>query len=135
VVTSRSSAARRRIACAAALVVVIAMGLGTRFALPPSPFADIAGDALYAVAAYLAVALIAPRLGSAWSAGIAIAWCVGVELLQLTGIPAGLGAVFPPARLVLGTGFDPRDLVVYTVAVLVVAGLDAGIRARTAPRT
>ncbi|MBQ3357572.1 MAG: hypothetical protein IJG47_01585, partial [Microbacterium sp.] len=37
-------------------------------------------------------------------------------------------------HLVLGSGFDPRDLVVYVCAVAVAAALDAGVRSRWTAR-
>lgn len=108
--------ARRRAAAAALLVATIALGLATHFALPDTAASDIGGDALYTIAIYLAVALLAPRARPAMCAGVAIGWSFAVEVLQLTDLPASAAAIFPPARLVLGSGFDPRDLLVYALA-------------------
>ncbi len=44
--------------------------------LPDTAVTDIAGDALYAAAAYAGVVLLLPWLGTATVAGIAAAWCV-----------------------------------------------------------
>ncbi|MDN3496128.1 DUF2809 domain-containing protein [Planococcus sp. APC 4015] len=121
---------RRRVIAAIALAVVVATGLAVHTLLADSAATDIAGDALYAIAAYLFVVLVAPRLSPVVTGAVAAAWCVAVELFQLTGIPLSLGAVFSPAMLVLGTVFDARDLVVYIVAVGVTTMTDAAIRAR-----
>lgn len=121
---------RRRGVGAALAVVVVGLGLAVHRWAPESAASDVAGDALYAVLIFLLVVVVAPRLASAWVAVIAGAWCVAVELLQLTTLPTAAAAAFPPIALVLGTGFDPRDLVVYTVAVAGCALVDAGVRAR-----
>nr|WP_206687987.1 DUF2809 domain-containing protein [Microbacterium yannicii] len=111
------------------LILTIAAGLLVHGALPDAAATDIAGDALYAVAAYLAVVLIAPRLPPVAAGAIAAAWCTAVELFQLTGLPLAWGAQLPPVMLVLGTVFDARDLVVYLATIALAAALDVGIRA------
>lgn len=124
---------RRRVIAAVLLVLTIGAGLVVHAALPDSSATDIAGDALYAVAAYLAVLVVAPRLPALAVGGIAVLWCVGVELFQLTGLPLAWGADFVPAMLLLGTVFDVRDLVVYIATIAVATALDAVIRLRTRP--
>lgn len=118
----------RRLVAALLLVVTVAAGLLVHGVLPDTAATDIAGDALYAVAAYLAVVLIAPRLPPLAAGGIAAAWCVAVELFQLTGLPLVWGATFPPVMLVLGTVFDARDLLVYVATIILATAVDAGIR-------
>lgn len=121
----------RRIVAAVAFAAVIVAGLIVHGVLPDTAATDIAGDALYAAAAYLALVVIAPRLPVVAVGGIAVAWCVGVELFQLTGLPLAWGATFTPVMLVLGTVFDARDLVVYVVTVAVATAIDAALsRAR-----
>jgi hypothetical protein len=120
---------RRRVAAALLLLGVIAAGLVVHGVLPDTAATDIAGDALYAVAAYLAVVLLVPRLPALAVGAIAAAWCIAVELFQLTGLPLEWAARFPPAVLVFGTVFDPRDLVVYVVTIAAVTALDAGTAA------
>lgn len=120
----------RRGVAAALAVVVVGVGLAVHRWAPGSAASDVAGDALYAVLIYALVVVVAPRAAAVWVAVIAGAWCVAVEVLQLTGLPAAAAAVFPPVALVLGTGFDPRDLLVYVVAVALAALSDAAIRAR-----
>lgn len=118
--------ARRRIAALVLLGGAIASGLGVHFGMPDGSFSDIAGDALYALAVYLFVVLVAPGWRPLGVGAVAFAWCASVELFQLTGLPSQLGAGFPPLSLVLGTGFDLRDLFVYAIAVVGAVAVDAG---------
>lgn len=124
----------RRVVAALLLVATIAAGLLVHGLLPDTPATDIAGDALYAVAAYLAVVLIAPRLPPLAAGAIAAGWCVGVELFQLTGLPLSWGAQFPPVMLLLGTVFDARDLLVYVAAIALATAVDALLRISSRPR-
>ena len=117
--------APRRWIAGGLLAAAIAVGLGVHAWVPGGAASDITGDVLYAVAAYLAVVLIAPRLPPLAVAGIALAWCVAVELFQLTGLPIRWGAGFPPVTLLLGTVFDSRDLLVYALAVAGAFAVDA----------
>jgi len=86
------------------------------------------GDALYAVLIYLLVAAVASRIPSWQAAAAALAVCTAVELLQLSPLPAALGEIFPPARLVFGTTFGMLDLVSYGTGVLAAALLDSVLR-------
>jgi hypothetical protein len=122
--------ARRRLIALAALVVVVAAGLIVAKILPSSAATDIAGDALYAVAAYTGLVLILPRARRVVLAIAATGWCVLVELLQLSGLPVALAERIPPIALVLGTGFDARDLIVYASSVLVATAADAAVGSR-----
>lgn len=88
---------------------------------------DIAGDALYALLIYLLAALVAPSARRPIVAVIAFAVCGGVELLQLTALPREWAAVFPPIELVLGSGFDARDIVVYAAAVAAASVVDIAV--------
>lgn len=126
----------RRLTAAGMLLLTVGAGLAVHAFAGESAASDIAGDALYAVAVYLAVVLLAPRWAPLVVGAVAAGWCVAVELFQLTGVPLAVGAAFPPAMLVLGTVFDPRDLLVYVVAVALCAAADAAVRGgrRSRPR-
>ncbi len=124
---------RRRWVAMVLLAAAVVAGLAAHALLPEGAVSDITGDTLYAVAAYLAVIVIAPRLQSLAVAGIALAWCVAVELFQLTGVPQSWGAVFAPLRLVLGSAFDRRDLLVYALAVIAAFGVDLIVRSSRRP--
>lgn len=118
------SAGRRRLVAAAAAAVTIAVGLGVHRFAPDGAVSDIAGDALYALLVYLLAVVIVPRRAVWVPALVAWVWCTAIELFQLTGLPLAWGDAFPPTMLVLGTVFDARDLVVYTVTVLAAATAD-----------
>ncbi|WP_426324960.1 DUF2809 domain-containing protein [Microbacterium sp. E-13] len=120
----RRAIGRRRLTAGVLLAVTVAAGLLVHGLLPDDAATDITGDALYAVAAYLAVVLLAPRLPALAAGIIAAAWCVVVELFQLTGLPLAWGAHFTPAMLVFGTVFDPRDLLVYFLTVALASTVD-----------
>lgn len=111
-----------------ALAVLIAVTIGAgvlvhRFG--DGAAGDIAGDALYAVMIYLFTAFTFPSGRPVTRALASVAVCFGIELLQLTGLALAWSSVFPPARLVFGAGFDPRDLVVYASAILLATLVEA----------
>jgi len=116
---------RRRVIAFLSLGVIVAAGLVVHLALTSSAATDIAGDALYTVAVYAGVVVVFPRVRPMVVGLIAGGWSVAVELLQATGIPLDLAERFRPIVLVLGTGFDPRDLLVYACAAIVAGVADA----------
>jgi hypothetical protein len=79
---------------------------------------DLVGDALWAFMMTWWIAALAPRVSSWRRGAIALAVCFAVEFSQLLQTPH-LDALRRSmmGRLVLGSGFDPRDLVAYTVGV------------------
>lgn len=124
---------RRRawlLGCAAG---VIASGLLVHV-ICSGPAADFTADALYAVLISLLVAILLPRASSVTVAGIALAFCVAIELFQLTGVPGILSDAFPPARLVFGTTFAPVDLIAYALGTGVALAADAAVRRPRANR-
>ncbi|WP_158277196.1 DUF2809 domain-containing protein [Serinibacter arcticus] len=115
---------RSRVGLALVGLVIVALGLVGRFALPGAA-GDVAGGLLYAALVYVVVAMVVPRASGTRIALVALAVVLGVELLQLTGVPAAIGEAFPPARLVLGTTFVVSDLVIGAVGVALMATTDA----------
>ena len=114
-------------------VLVVAAGLVTHVA-GSGATADFAGDALYAVMIYLVVAIAFPR-AALWIAGLsALAFCTLIECFQLTGFPGLWAQSFWPARLVLGVGFDVRDLAAYAVGVGAAILCDVAISRRRRAR-
>ncbi|MGW7633345.1 ribosomal maturation YjgA family protein [Streptomyces griseoincarnatus] len=105
---------RTRLLAAVAALVTIGAGLGLR-AVATGDVAKYGGDALYTLLILTLVVLLAPRSTPARAAGIALAVSWAVELLQLTGLPAGLSARSTAARLVLGSTFNAPDLFWYAV--------------------
>lgn len=105
---------RERLVPAVAAVVTVAAGLSVRSVLG-GDLAKYAGDALYALLIFWLVLVVAPRTRAWVAAVVAFAVSVAVELFQLTGVPAELGAHSTLARLVLGTTFNAPDLPFYAV--------------------
>jgi hypothetical protein len=118
--TSRtlSETSTRRLTLLVVGVVVVILGLSTRFALPGT-LGDVAGGLFYAFCVYIVLAMIVPQARPIILASIAFALCAAVELLQLTDFPSTLAQLIPPARLVLGTTFAWSDLLVALVGVLI----------------
>jgi hypothetical protein len=111
---------RHRVKYAAFLLAVILFGLASRAYSPPLPAFVRAyfGDALWALAAYLTVALLFPRLPVRWVAVTAGLFSLAVELSQLYHAAwiDGLRQI-RLAALLLGHGFLWSDLVCYGVGV------------------
>lgn len=117
--------ASRRPAAGLLVVPVVVSGLGTRFLGAGWP-ADLAGGLCYAVLGYVLLVFLRPHAARWSNAAAALAFCVLVELFQLTGLPAGMAQVFPPVRLLLGTTFVPLDLVAYALGVGLSYAIDEG---------
>jgi hypothetical protein len=107
-----------------ALGITVALGLLSR--LRPvgcSLYDKSLGDVLYAVAAYLTLALLLIRRPALLVTLLALVVCVVVEAFKLTGLPAHwahLGAV----RWLLGTTFSWHNLVCYAIGVALITGCD-----------
>ena len=114
--------------CYVALALgTIAVGLAVHLhgeALPPAA-RDVLGDALWAMMIAWWLGAIAPETRLSRRAITALAICFAVELSQLYHAPAidALRAT-TLGHLVLGSGFDPRDLVSYAAGVLAAALLE-----------
>ncbi|GAA2307207.1 DUF2809 domain-containing protein [Nonomuraea roseoviolacea subsp. roseoviolacea] len=90
-----------------AAVLTVAAGLGVR-ALTGGAFAKYAGDALYTVLIYALVVLAAPRVRPVMAALVAAGLSWVIEFAQLAEIP-------PVLRPVLGSTFNPPDLLWYAL--------------------
>jgi hypothetical protein len=101
----------------AGLVAVVALGLLSR--LRPIGwflYDKTLGDILYAVAVYLALALLLFRWRSYWVALLALVLCMAVEAFQTTGIPASYSHI-AGVRWLLGTTFSWHDVECLVVGV------------------
>lgn len=111
---------QRRVKYASLLLAVILLGLASRAYSPPLPSFVRAyiGDALWALAAYLTVAILFPRLPIRWVALVAGLFCLTVELSQLYHAPwvDGLRQI-RAAALLLGHSFLWSDLVCYGLGI------------------
>lgn len=113
---------RARLLTAVAAAATVALGVVAKLAVPGLA-GDLLGSALYTVLLALLLALVAPRLvaprlvaprlAAPVAAGAATAASVGIELLQLTGLPAAAADAFPPVAWVLGSTFVATDLLGY----------------------
>ena len=118
-----------RVLAALSALACIALGLGLQL-LDRSFAVDALGSVLYVVLIGLILVLIRPTARSLVIAAIAFAVAASVELLQLTGVPGAIVEVVPLARLVLGSAFDPLDLVAYAIGAAGVAALHQSITRR-----
>lgn len=94
---------------------------------------DALGDALWAAMMAWWVGAVAPAAPLIRRSLIAYAICAGVELSQLYQTPA-IDAIRTTTlgQLVLGSGFDVRDLAAYAIGVAGAVVLEATARARLA---
>lgn len=109
-------------ALAFAIATMLA-GLAWHYApVPIRSLHDIVGDALWAMMMAWLIAAAMPRSRVVLASAAALFVCYAVEFSQLLHTPA-LDALRRTTigRLVLGNGFDPRDLVAYAAGVTIVA--------------
>jgi len=92
---------------------------------------DVLGDALWAAMIAWWAGALAPRARLVWRSAAVYLFCVSVEVSQLYHTPA-LDAIRETrvGHLVLGSGFDPRDLAAYALGVLAATLLEAAIVTR-----
>jgi hypothetical protein len=108
----------------AALAVTVTLGLLSRLWSVGWPLWDKSlGDVLYAVAAYLVLALILYRRPASLVAALALGLCLAVEVFKTTGLPARYGHLVA-VRWLLGTTFSWHNLACYLIGVAVICGLD-----------
>jgi hypothetical protein len=108
----------------AALAVTTVLGLLSR--LRPvgwSVWDKSLGDVLYAVAAYLVLALLFVRRRAGSVGPAALALCLTVEFFQGTGVPARY-ARYAVVRWLVGTTFAWHDVACYGVGVAAALALD-----------
>lgn len=127
---------RKRATYVALAVGTIAIGLVEHFhgaALGPV-VRDMLGDALWAAMIVWWIGALIPNGRPSVHYGIAYLICVAVELSQLLHAPA-IDAVRATrvGHLVLGSGFDPRDLLAYALGVVAAAVADTLIVSKRQP--
>lgn len=90
---------------------------------------DITGDALYAMMIAWWVGALVPDARLLSRSAISFAICATIEFSQLWHTPL-LEAIraTPIGRLVLGSGFNARDLIAYAVGVVAAAALESLVR-------
>lgn len=124
---------RIRATYVALAVVTIAVGLlvHVRGSVLQPTVRDMTGDALWAAMITWWIAALAPGARPVVRGAAAFAVCLGVELSQLYHTPAfdSIRAT-SVGQLVLGSGFDPRDLAAYAVGVAGAVLLDVALIVR-----
>jgi hypothetical protein len=107
-------AASRRVRLRSGLVAAVSLALGLGLQLVErTPVVDVLGSVVYVVFIACLLRAVWPRLGAAGSAATAFAFAAVIELVQLTPLPQLVVDVFPPSRLLLGSSFDPIDVLAY----------------------
>ena len=116
-----------------ALAATVILGLASRlYPVGWYLYDRIVGEVLYAVAAYLVLAMLFFRKPPLFIAGLAFACCLVVEVFKLTGIPAKYQHVFL-VRWFLGMVFAWVNLGYYFIGATLSAFADGATRgARTA---
>ncbi len=111
-----------------ALAVTVVLGLASRL-YPVDWFLwdRVLGEVLYAVAAYLALAMLLFRKPPLIIAVTAFVCCLSVELFKLTGIPAENQRMFL-VRWFLGMTFSAVNLGYYFIGVVLIAFADSATR-------
>ncbi|WP_222871144.1 DUF2809 domain-containing protein [Nonomuraea sp. PA05] len=113
-----------RLPTALTCVVIVACGLGVR-ALWDGAFSKYAGDALYTALIYALLVLALPRIRPWVAAAVSAGLSWAIEFAQLGEIPE-------PLRPVLGSTFNPPDLLWYAVGAAVCWPAHHRLRARHA---
>lgn len=113
------------LACA---TIVVGLAVHLRGAAFGPTARDVLGDALWAMLIAWWIGVLAPRGRLVVRSAVAYAICACVELSQLYHT-ATLDAVRATTmgHLVLGSGFDPRDLVAYAAGVALAAVLEGTV--------
>jgi hypothetical protein len=109
-----------RLRLAVLLFLTLILGIVTRkLHLGVMLWDKSAGDVLYAVAVYFAIAMIFPQSSRLAVALLAMTACVCIELFQLTGIPLALYRTRYGhwAHWILGSTFAWHDVFCYAVGV------------------
>jgi hypothetical protein len=116
----RVSRRRRRYLVLALATIAAGSSLYVGGSILPADFRDVLGDALWAMMIVWWAGVAAPRAPLRTRALAALAVCVAVELSQLYHT-AALDTVRAtvPGQLVLGSDYDPRDLLAYAAGIAV----------------
>ncbi|MGH7627214.1 MAG: DUF2809 domain-containing protein [Gemmatimonadaceae bacterium] len=128
-----SSPIRARLAFTVLAVGTIAVGLVVhwRGTLLPATLRDVLGEALWAMMIGWWIGAVIPDARVASRAGLALAICWIVEVSQLYHTPMlDAWRRTAPGQLILGTGFDVRDLGAYALGVLATVILELTVRRR-----
>ena len=131
--SSNATTLRQRYVLLAGVTIVVGLAVHVG-RLPLSlRLRDATGDALWAMMMFWWIGAALPLVRPMVRALLGIGVCVAVELSQLYHVPwLDASRATTPGHLVLGSGFDARDLVAYAVGVAVAFGIDRRLQ-RAAP--
>jgi hypothetical protein len=123
--------ARLRYGIIAILTAAVGMAVHLHAGWLPHAIHDMLGDALWAATVYWMVSVAVPRARRRWRLIAALGICIVVELSQLWH-PQWLDSVRDTlaGHLLLGSDFDPRDLLAYAIGVLAAVMVDGRTPAR-----
>jgi len=109
--------------------IVVGLAVHLHGAALGSATRDVVGDALWAMMITWWIGAIVPRAPLFGRAALSYGICVAVELSQLYHSPSldAIRATFV-GHLVLGSGFDPRDLAAYALGVGTSVLLESAMR-------
>lgn len=109
---------RVRFAVAALVTIGVGLLVHLRGEMLGAVARDVMGDALWAMMIYWWIGVVAPDVRRTMRAALAYALCIVVEVSQLYHAPwiDGVRAT-RLGHLVLGSGFDARDLLAYALGV------------------
>ena len=111
-----------------ALAATVFLGLASRlYPMGWFLYDRVLGEVLYAVAAYLVLAMLLARRSPWLVAGLAFGCCLAVEVFKLTGLPAEHQRVFL-VRWFLGMTFAWVNLGYYFIGVVLIAFADYATR-------
>lgn len=130
-----AAALRLRYLALAVATIVVGLGVHLHAAFLAAAPRDVLGDALWAAMIVWWVSAVAPHARRGRRGAVALAVCWAVELGQRVHGPA-LDAVRGtlPGHLVLGSGFDPRDLAAYAAGVAAALLADRALARRRGTR-
>jgi hypothetical protein len=129
-VVTQSPPSSDRVTYFAFTVGTIALGLAVHQSVTilPAALRDIAGDALWAMMVGWGLGVFAPRMPLVPRAVLALALSWIVEFSQLYHAPAIDGWRHTTlGRLVLGSGFDARDLGAYALGVIAMVMIERAL--------
>lgn len=127
----------RRLTHLGLALAAIASGLAFQRLRGRLPFAvaDVLGDALWALMIYWGCGVLRPGVHPAVRAAGALVVCWAVEGSQLLHAPTlDAWRATTLGHLILGSGFDPRDLVAYALGVFAGWRLEIAARQRQRQR-
>jgi Protein of unknown function (DUF2809) len=114
------------------IALVCLLGIGSRrySQLLPALIAAYAGDSLWALAAFLGIALVLPQASTRTIAILAMTFSVAVEISQLYHAP-WIDSIrnTTPGGLILGFGFLWSDLACYAVGIGLGVMIEIGLSA------